>query len=110
MSMTYDNSKARGAGGPRRRIEHGAVSASLDRCSAGAVLGLAGGIVSGCVGAVLSLSAWFEGTAGISAYLQTAGTVLFVLMIPLLVFGAHCLDMIEKRKKTERESRFKEDE
>jgi len=104
MSMAYDNKR------PWRRIENRPVSASLDKCSAGAVLGLAGGIISGCVGAVLSVSAWFEGTAGIGAYLRTAGTVLFVLMIPLLVFGAHCLDMFEKRKKSERESRFKEDE
>ena len=104
MSMAYDNKR------PWRRVENRPANASWDRCSVGAVLGLAGGIAFGFVGALLTASAWFEGTAGVGAYLRAAGTVLFVLMFPMLIFGAHCLDLTERRKKAEREGRFKEEE
>jgi hypothetical protein len=72
----------------------------------GATLGLYGGVVSALIGSVLTVFSWFKGAAGASVYLRATGTILLVLMIPLLIFGAHCLDLSEKRKKAEREGRF----
>src|ERR1051325_3390160 len=108
MSMTDDNSKARGAKGPWRGREHRAVGVVWDWRAVGAVVGLAGGIVSGLVGVVLTGFSWFEGAGVVVAYVRMTGTAFLVLMIPLLIFGAHCLDLTERRKKAVRGSRFKD--
>jgi hypothetical protein len=62
----------------------------------GAVFGLAGGLISILFGAALTALAWLA-QAETARYLQNFGTVLFVLAIPLLIFGAHCLDSADKR-------------
>jgi amino acid transporter len=105
--MTYGERKTRDAKGARRRIEYRAAGVRWDWRSVGAVVGISGGVVSALVGAVLTAFSWFMSASEVSVYVRTTGTVLLVLMIPLLVFGAHCLDLTEKRKKSERESRFK---
>jgi hypothetical protein len=117
MSMTYDDdakvvtrddgAKARDAERARSRIEYRAAGVRLDWRSVGAIVGLSGGVVSALVGAVLTACSWLISAKGVGAYLRTTGTALLVLMIPLLAVGAHCLDLTEKRKKADREARFK---
>ena len=67
--------------------------------SAGAVCGLCGGIISPVIGSVLTAIAWFTGPEWHGLSLHRDGTVLFFLAIPLLIFGAHCLDLLEKQSK-----------
>jgi hypothetical protein len=65
--------------------------------AAGTVAGLAGGMIAASLGALLSAVAWLRGdeTSGLS--LHGTGSVLLLSTIPLLVVGAHCLDLLEKR-------------
>lgn len=60
----------------------------------GAMLGLGGGVVLPIIGIVLLVINRF-------AYgnnLHPIGTFLLLATIPLLIFGAYCLDMLEKRR------------
>ena len=65
--------------------------------SGGAVFGLCGGIIAPVIGLVLTAIAWFTGPEWHGLPLQRGGTVLLFLTIPLLIFGAHCLDLSEKQ-------------
>jgi hypothetical protein len=65
----------------------------------GALVGLLGGIVAALVGSMFTAISWITGVEGNGAYMQTLGTVFLFLTIPLLVLGAHCLDVVEKGKK-----------
>ena len=65
--------------------------------SGGAVFGLGFGIISPLVGSILTAIAWFTGPAWHGLHLQRDGTVLLFLTIPLLIFGAHCLDLMDKQ-------------
>lgn len=106
MSMTYDDMKARDAKAAHERLRHRSGGVAWDWRSVGAIIGLSGGVVSALIGCVLTVLSWFA-SATTGAYVRTTGTISFVLMIPLLIFGAHCLDLTEKRKQAERKSRFK---
>lgn len=64
--------------------------------SFGALVGLLGGIVAALIGSVFTAISWITGVEGNGAYMQTLGTVFLFLTIPLLVLGAHCLDVVEK--------------
>ena len=105
--MTYDDMKSREAKAARARIQHRAVGVAWDWRSVGAIIGLSGGVVSALLGSVMTALSWFTGADGTARYVRTTGTVLLVMMIPLLIFGAHCLDLTEKRKKANKASRFK---
>jgi hypothetical protein len=107
MSKTYDDMSARDTKSERERIKHRASGIAWDWRSVGAIIGLSGGVVSALIGSVMTAFSWFTGAGGAADYVRTTGTILLVLMIPLLIFGAHCLDLKEKRKKLESESRFK---
>lgn len=63
----------------------------------GAVTGLGGGVLAAAVGALLSAVAWMRGdeTGGLS--MHGVGSILLLSMIPLLIMGAHCLDLLDKR-------------
>jgi hypothetical protein len=63
----------------------------------GAVFGLSGGIISPLIGSVLTAIAWFTGPEWHGLPLHRGGTVLLFLTIPFLIFGAHCLDLIDKQ-------------
>jgi hypothetical protein len=63
--------------------------------SGGAVCGLFLGIISPILGAILTAIAWFTGPEWHGLSLHRDGTVLFFLTIPLLILGAHCLDLSE---------------
>ncbi|HKQ75339.1 MAG TPA: hypothetical protein VJ810_16690 [Blastocatellia bacterium] len=64
----------------------------------GAVVGLFGGIFATMSGAVFTVASWLVTNDGASQWLSTAGTVLFILTIPLFIFGAFCMDWVEKDK------------
>ena len=61
-----------------------------------AVFGLSCGIISPLIGSVLTAIAWFTGPEWHGFFIQRSGTVLLFLTIPLLIFGAHCLDLMDK--------------
>jgi hypothetical protein len=64
----------------------------------GAVGGLIGGIFSGLFGAGFTAASWLTTNQGVRQWLSTAGTALFFLTIPLLIFGGYCMDWMEKDK------------
>jgi hypothetical protein len=67
------------------------------------VFGLGGGILAATIGSLLSAVAWMRGeeTGGLS--LHGVGSVLLLSTIPLLILGAHCLDLLDKRVETSQE-------
>ncbi|MBC7909159.1 MAG: hypothetical protein H7Y30_01580 [Pyrinomonadaceae bacterium] len=101
MSMTFDKLETRPKVDRRKVVaefkDHG-----WSWCAIGAVFGLVGGIMAALIGSLLTASTWLTGTQGFGSYTQTVGTVLLVLTIPLLIFGAHCLDLMESRKDREK--------
>jgi hypothetical protein len=62
----------------------------------GAIFGLGGGIIAPLAGSILTAIAWFSGPLWHGFALHRDGTILLFLTIPLLLFGAHCLDLIDK--------------
>ena len=63
----------------------------------GAVFGIAGGIVAATVGTLLSASAWALGDETSVLSMHGVGSILLLSTIPMLITGAHCLDLLEKR-------------
>jgi hypothetical protein len=64
--------------------------------AAGAVFGLSCGIVAPLIGSALTAISWFSGPQWHGFSVQRYGTVLLFLTIPLLLLGAHCLDLMDK--------------
>jgi hypothetical protein len=62
----------------------------------GAVAGLAGGVFAATFGAMFTAISWFVDNEGARQWLSTAGTVLLFMTIPLIIFGAYCMDWMEK--------------
>lgn len=73
----------------------------------GAAAGLGGGILAAAVGALLSALAWAHGdqSAGLSQH--GVGSILLLSTIPLLVIGAHCLDLLDRKVERGREATTK---
>jgi hypothetical protein len=65
--------------------------------SIGAVSGLIGGVLSPVLGTLLIAVTWFVHSERIVSSINGLSIVSFVLTIPLLVFGAHCLDLLERK-------------
>jgi hypothetical protein len=65
--------------------------------SIGAVTGLIGCVVSPVVGTLLIAVTSFVHSEWIVSSLNGLSIVCFVLTIPLLAFGAHCLDLLERK-------------
>ena len=65
--------------------------------SAGAFFGLSGGIISPVLGSLLTATAWFTGPVYHGLAVGRDGTILLFLTIPLLIFGAHCLDLMDRK-------------
>ena len=106
--MTYTLVKRHEQSSMQKEKEGCSKRRSHDWCSFGAVAGLAGGIGSALLGSILAALSWLGGAG---ARLESvAGTVLLVLTIPLLILGAHCLDLTDKKKGRAREARVREDE
>jgi hypothetical protein len=72
----------------------------------GAVFGLCGGIIAPLAGSILTAMAWFMGPVWHGLALQRNGTVLLFLTIPLLLSGAHCLDLMDRQAAKARKSRY----
>ncbi len=75
----------------------------------GAICGLCGGIGAAVLGSIITAVAWFTGPEWHGHLLQRDGTVLLFLTIPLLIFGAHCLDLIDTEVKVWTTGRKNED-
>jgi high-affinity Fe2+/Pb2+ permease len=82
----------------REKLTHRSDSGRWDCQSLGAIIGMAGGIIVAFLGSLLTFGSWFM-RGEIGRFEHVAGTVLLFLTIPLLVLGAHCLDLVERRKK-----------
>ena len=66
--------------------------------SVAAAVGLFGGLLSIVLGTLDWAVVGLFAPAGIpGAFLDVAGTVLFVLPLPLMALGAYCLDLLEKK-------------
>ena len=63
-----------------------------------AAFGFCGGVCAGVLGSILTAVAWFTGAVWHGHSLQRFGTILLFLTIPLLVLGAHCLDLLDKER------------
>lgn len=72
--------------------------------SSGAVFGLCGGITSPLIGSILTAIAWFSGPTWHGFAMQRDGTVLLFLTIPLLILGAHCLDLMDQQEENVRKA------
>jgi hypothetical protein len=81
---------------------HSAIRELLDGAaswkSRGAVAGLCAGFGAPIAGLILTIVSWFRDPAWHGLALHQVGTSLFIAALPLLVFGAHCLDLLDKEK------------
>ena len=59
-------------------------------------MGLLGGIIAPLIGSALTAIAWYTGPAWHGFFVQRDGLIFLALTIPLLIFGAHCLDLIDR--------------
>ena len=66
--------------------------------SRGAAFGLFGGLFAPVVGSLVTVISWFADPTWHGLSLHIAGTALFVITFPLLLLGAHCLDLLDKQK------------
>jgi hypothetical protein len=64
-----------------------------------AIFGLCGGFIAAILGSIVTAISWFKDPSWHHVSLHQAGTTLFVLTLPLLILGAHCLDLLEKEKR-----------
>jgi len=62
--------------------------------SSGACVGMLGGVIAPLAGLALTVLAWFIGDWH-GFHLGRDGAALLFLTIPLLIFGAHCLDLLD---------------
>jgi hypothetical protein len=74
------------------------------KCNCGAACGLFGGLLVALTGSVLTAISWFTGPSWHGFALQRTGTALLLTMIPLLLLGAHCLDMSDKKSEAEKKN------
>src|SRR5215510_14036735 len=65
--------------------------------TAGAVFGLLFGIISPLIGSARTALSWLSGPEWHGFSVQRYGTILLFLTFPLLLLGAHCLDLMDKR-------------
>ena len=66
--------------------------------SAAAAFGLFGGLLSIVLGGLVWAAFGLFAPAGLlGSFLNTAGTALLLLPLPLLGLGAHCLDRLERK-------------
>jgi hypothetical protein len=77
--------------------------------SGGAVCGLGFGLICPLVGTILTAIMWLTGPEWHGFHLQRSGTVLLFLTIPLLIFGAHCLDLVDRQDREAKNRRLKVD-
>jgi len=64
---------------------------------AGAVFGLASGLLTGVLGSLLTFTSWLTWVGALKQYEHWLGTALLVATIPLMAVGAHFLDLIDSK-------------
>jgi hypothetical protein len=62
-----------------------------------AVLGLAGGVIAPILGATADVVTWFVHSQSVNSRLHVASIVSCALTIPLLMLGALCLDLLQRK-------------
>ena len=65
--------------------------------SVGAVFGLCFGICSPIAGSILTIVAWVSGPRWHGFLIHRDATALFALTSPMLILGAHCLDLLDRK-------------
>jgi hypothetical protein len=65
----------------------------------GASCGLAGGMLAATLGTLLMTCAWALGDETGVLSMHGVGSILLLSTIPLLIAGAHCLDLLERGMK-----------
>ncbi|PYS70420.1 MAG: hypothetical protein DMF69_13560 [Acidobacteria bacterium] len=94
--MYYDDIKELLMNPSDRTTEKGRSPSSW--LAAGAAFGLAGGLITGIVGSLLTFTSWLTWVGTLKQYEHWLGTALLVATIPLMAVGAHFLDLIDGRK------------
>ena len=84
-------------GGIYRRINYLLKSNRGSRQATGALFGLAGGMLSISLGALLWAVVAALAPGGLRSSLNLLETIFFVLPLPLLALSAYCLDLLETR-------------
>lgn len=74
-----------------------------NRKTSGVVFGLCGGFIALIVGSLVTLVSWFIDPKWHGIWLHQTGTFLFVVSLPLLILGAHCLDLLDKEQESAEE-------
>ena len=98
MSMFTNNSKITGRQA-ETTFQYRGRSEPLGWRGIGAMLGLGGGLLCNFFGFSFTAVAWFMRAGEVGPTLHSVGTVLLVANIPLLIGGAHCLDLVEKERR-----------
>ena len=91
------------------RSEFRAEEQGWNYLSIGACAALAGGILAALFGSLLTAVTWFTGAGAGSSYMHTLGGILLFITIPLLILGAHCLDLAEKLAENVSEEQSRKD-
>jgi hypothetical protein len=63
----------------------------------GAVVGLCGGFAAVLIASILTVETWVSAWHVLA--LQRLATALFIVTIPLLIFGSHCMDCLDEKRK-----------
>ena len=71
-----------------------------------AAFGLSTGFIAPIVGSIITVNSWFRDPVWHHVALHQAGTTLFVVTLPLLLLGAHCLDLLDNDKKQPIKKRY----
>jgi hypothetical protein len=61
-----------------------------------AVLALGLGLLAPILGSMLTIISWFADPEWHGLSMHRAATTLFVVTLPLLLLGAHCLDLLDQ--------------
>ena len=64
----------------------------------GALFGFISGLVTIAFGSLFTVINWFAKSGATGSFLKRYGTVFFLLAIPLFILGAHCLDLLERKR------------
>ena len=62
-----------------------------------AVVGLAGGVIAPLFGAMADVITWFGSSETVNSYLHVLSIVFCALTLPLIILGALCLDLLQRK-------------
>jgi hypothetical protein len=64
----------------------------------GALFGFISGLITIAIGSLFTVIDWFAKSGTTDLFLRKFGTIFFLLAIPLFILGAHCLDLLERKR------------